>query len=672
MPDPAMFPDKLPQQDSGFFDKAADALTGAGASAAGNLAKMTRAIRDKSQSVFESLANSSAVYKIQVQKRRIVRDLKYELGPKITTIANQAKGRMASIGELMTTRVIDPAKDVLKNMKPLVDQLIEKLDIKFYRADSSTLYTENPEALPSPGPNETVAYDRFVDFDGKVIGFERATRTKTVDILRTGYPDEAEGIPQESTWASTVSIRELFRTRSRQEAKEHAVPVLANSWMQTLQNSEGAIVSSVSRSAALSDFAHGEISLQELKDYRQIEQLAKNQSTLDEAAQGRLKEMYLWRRGSSWESVAADIKKRALVSYGADKLTVDPSDDLKRAIDRAVEGRSQPGDDGLFATVELDGARLEAVIQSRERTIKIMALQDLYAHFEQVHADQDETLYSRVSLTDMEKMPKDESGFILDEHTQTMDMKSLYDSLEGVQVLFDLDEGRGPYFDDLGQIHMPSAFAGKVSSTVLHTVFFNISIQMHTDNTGIQKWINDEALAKLRQYSTHNEHTVRLSDSLRSVTQKTPHETAMEAVLALQEGGGRVGVNCFGGKDRTGYVIALVTRHHLQKLLPPGSLRTKQQSKLVRKWGRQLVGKTGIAAFIAKLNANHSWLKVTGFGLSLYGTSTPRGKMFRTAALASLGQTLLKTMITGKRQASKVVGQLYFDTLGAADSQRLE
>ena len=483
-----------------------------------------------------------------------------------------------------------------------------------------------------------------------------------------------------ATHASTNMPRFAFK-RLGMEAKEKMAPVLPNLRMQTVENSNGEVISAVTRSAAISDFSHGEVSLQELKDLKNLENFDK----LSKEEQTKLKELYLRDTESSSsespkiEEVAQEIKIKALIGYGAEKLVANSSKELSSLISEIQNS----GDPPLVAysklTMEqkelLDNAKIEpeklTEVQSQRREkLKLLVLQDLALHFKTTPLKGGkEILYGRTALVDLQKKTRNQHGFIMNERTQGLDMKAIFEELDGAEVKF--DKGlKDPYIDEKGGIHMPQEYLSKdpavaTETKTLNSVFFNICVQSgnksHMKNDGMQKNINDKMLEKLRTEHGGKQEFQDLETSLKKLTQSEkndPNQTVLLVTQFLQKNGGYSGINCYGGKDRTGYATALITHSHL-KAEAKGKADPKSIDSQAKNWGQQLLSSKGIAGQIANDNADHTALKLTRTDLELYGSSIKGHNLLRTAHRCKLGVNIIRNKITGTNSASLTAGQLY-------------
>lgn len=552
--------------------------------------------------------------------------------------------------------ILSPVDRAIRQIFPeKVSALVEKLN--------TTFRAEQPADQGSG-----VAVDVFMDDNGIGIAKETAVRINTMDILAKSLEtkpsgqyatDTVKSLAERYQWGSTNTPRFNFKYNERETAKNEALPILCNLRMQTLKNKDGQVISTVSRSAAISDFSHGEISLRELQDYQDLIRL-KNRTNIGMERSRDLMNIYGFdvTNPKVMEDVINDLKTRALISYGPENLLApDALKEVKDVVEKLVRGEELLEEDKTaMREAVIDEEKLSQAIRHRIEHLEFLVLQDLYAHFQQRPVEGDDTLYGRVSLLDMQKPPKNEFGCILYERTQGLDMKAIFDAFEGRDVFFDLDSAvQGPYIDDAGRIHMPREFSSEGRETTrLHTVLFNTSVQGHMNNEGIQQWINDDAMKKIARLKGV-EGQVSLFDG-----ELDPFKAPLKAIKWFQDAGGYVGVNCFGGKDRTGYLVALLTQQHLKERIPEND---PARRKLLRRWGRQLVSKRGVAAWIARENADHSVLKVTRYDLELYDLSTPKGHMLRVADLIRSTKMFPKAKITGELRESKVLGQLYQRTL---------
>lgn len=454
-----------------------------------------------------------------------------------------------------------------------------------------------------------------------------------------------------------------------QNTKNNFVPALINHRMQVVTDTDasGKLLSATGRSGAISDFGHGEISLQELEDYNDLVSLSENpafpQNQPDKF--NALIKRYSLESGffntdpfdkSKLQQLLLLLKGKALKSYGAEGLLETRDANYKKfktenlinnsELARRLEKLSTKKVDssllsklkGDLEPVELNPDKLKAIIESRKEKLSQQVLQDLFVHFKTRPASQATTIYGRTALIDMTKAGKNEYGCILHERTQGLDTSAILRDFDGATIKFDIDDdganaGKGPYRDENGIIHMPkSCRSGHLNETTLETLCLCTSVQGNTSNSGLQKAINDEAIAKLRKIeSSAVGAQTKIGSQIKQFTTslnrfwlfRKPFRTPRVALELIHNLGGYATVNCYGGKDRTGYLLAVMTDAQLKKILvswsglKKGKLG-KAEKALRKKWKAELVSEKGIGARVCKDNADHSVFKLTGVNLKLY------------------------------------------------------
>jgi hypothetical protein len=327
------------------------------------------------------------------------------------------------------------------------------------------------------------------------------------------------------------------------------------------------------------------------------------------------------------------------------------------------------------AKTDLNLEKLKQIVTNRTEHLTSQVLQDLVSHFQTKPASGPQTVYGRVSLLDATKKPKDESGFIMNERTQCLDMKAIYDKLDGAAIVFDVASSAAPFVDESGVIHMPKDCAApKVEKTTLRTIFANISGQGNTRNYGIQKEINREALEKLGQLKAKAmtpqekesyEHLKTLLEMLDAkFTMMDSFKVAAQLTEFMHSLNIYMSVNCYGGKDRTAYLEAVNTHLHLKKMLKaqyPQEKRvplSKKDRALLKRWNLELLSEASVAAGVIQDNAGHTIIKLSRFDLELYETTTVKGLATRIQDLTRAG----KMFAHGKQTSiSDTPGQLYND-----------
>lgn len=396
----------------------------------------------------------------------------------------------------------------------------------------------------------------------------------------------------EASWASTNSPRLLFEKLGPQEAKKVDIPVLGNLRVHRLNFKDGTTYS-INRSAALSDFVHSETNLSELKDYLSIYD-QKNIAHFQPEHVNYFKYYYNNRdvtKDSDWWMLRQSMENNIYKAYGTK-----------------------------------DVGKLQQIAADRRDNLRRHALQDLYMHFQSHPVAKDPVTYGRVALLDATKEAKtDKSGYHLDEKNQLMDMKAIYDELDGAPIHFDLGEEEGPFFDMEGRIHMPKYCCAPEfhqRSARLQTLLLNLSVQGNTRNSPLQYYLNQHAMAKLLQRGIPPDlhpYWEALNNKLR-FNEETDFATAHQAIFLLRRLG-YCSVNCYGGKDRTGYALALETYCSIdEKLKEKAYLHHVSEKKLqdtLAVIGRKLLGPSSVAVKIVDDNTGFKALKLSRFDLEL-------------------------------------------------------
>lgn len=477
--------------------------------------------------------------------------------------------------------------------------------------------------------------------------------------------------------------------RAYADHKENDIPLLLNSHLQTVTDNTSVTepLSQVGRSGAISDFAHGEVSLQEMQDYSDLVALSKNVRDVtkfarlislynlhkEETAIDNVTQSFLGKSGNGdnideekLKRVLLIIKAKIIKSYGGEKVLKNSSEEfalknlcigdsplrklLEKVNTKVLSTAETKELEHFLDDVEIDPAGLNLEVEKRAEKLTLLVLQDLSQHFNASPVNKKSAVYGRVALLDMFKNGKDESGCILNERTQGLDMLAVLNRLDGKKIKFDIEPddalsyGGGAFIDDVGNIHMPkSAARDGTTVSILHTLFFNISVQGNTDNKGIQKVINDEGIAKLKKLNNlTNEESEELHKSFSG-----DKNLAARGLVNHMTKIGCASVNCYGGKDRTGVLLALLTKSALKNNF--GNL----YDKMVGDWKNQLTSESGVAGKIAKANANHSILKVLAPNFALYPLSNRILHLFG-ALLMSLQAAFL-----GQKFEGDAKGQLY-------------
>lgn len=438
-----------------------------------------------------------------------------------------------------------------------------------------------------------------------------ASIQETLKTLATEEKEVTHATTQSPRFAFKASTPEESKTKFLKEKKNN-FEILINSWVQVVQkNTE--TVSIIGRSGAACDFAHGEISLQELKDYNRLQE-NKNISS-------RIRNMYHLNQISQ-DDVILILKAKMLMSYGGENLVQEKREDLylsalwdgntdfhkclKKCITHnnfSLSKKERALLQKYLKQVTIDPQQLKTIIMDRKRTLGRVILQDLEQLLETKPTKTDQVVYSRVGLLNMSRKGKID-GCVLNERTQGLDTFSLLRSLNNATIVFDQKEGSFIDWDTKPRtIHMPTHCSTLTPPprATLNTVFFNMSIQGSNEAIHVQNTVNKAGKKALK----HLNQTMPILD-------KKPTQNTLQLASTLQKLG-FVTIHCFGGKDRTGALAAMMT----QEALKTDKLY-KQNIDLYKKL---LVNETSILAKIADYNAGHSIAKVTALNLELFTLS---------------------------------------------------
>lgn len=390
------------------------------------------------------------------------------------------------------------------------------------------------------------------------------------------------------------------------------------------------VLSNANRSAAITDFAHNETNLMEMKDYLLLEEL------------------------KNGKEISSEEKERLLAMY--DLTTPDSNDRLEsvmKNIKKNIEDAYPPSD---LNSTKMDRP-MEDIITERRENLENLFLQDLMLHLESGakcdRCDPTRFTYSRESLVDMTKKPSNEDhGLVLSEKNQELDTYEILQELNGKKILFEeIDAAFIDPFDH--NIHLPIKYQqlseAPSNEISLDTFATNISVQGNTKNKGIQNFINQETFkninGKLKEMKNYNDQAFLKAKTeekdkriniAKKITQlelmaqeihtditngKKGFDLAEKIGVFLKEFG-NISVNCYGGKDRTGFMLALLTFNCFFPvftcLKDEIQIKITESSKNINHIGKQLISKTSVALKIVADNIGHFALKLLPFKLKLY------------------------------------------------------
>lgn len=463
-------------------------------------------------------------------------------------------------------------------------------------------------------------------------------------------------------------------------AKEHGTPVLINSQLQTVEGNDGNLVSSLGRSGAISDFAHGEISLQEQKNYQNL-QLMLAGTLKNPQAINRLTMLYDLKKGEGIDKeklsdLVLSIKAKIILSYGGENIIRGNPPPEKFSTQNLWTGDSplrlasqklaiknnlsklSPDEVSLLKSslkdVDLNVDKLNEINNKREQDLAGLALQDLEMHFEKTPVIKDKAIYCRMGLLDLAKDGKNEYNSLFNERTQGLDTFATLNFLDGKKIIFDVEEGKGSFIHADGTIHMPARCqSGGVKETTLSTAFLNVSVQGNVKNAGLQKSLNTFGLARLERLGVPKEELQNIKGMLNKISgagvplKGDVNKAARQIIDTVREKlDGYVSANCYGGKDRTGALLALMTKSALKNNF------SKVYDENADEWRTQITSNDGVMAKIADANAGHSVVKTMARNVALFGTIE---RLRHYSGAMKLGKQAAK----GIASESKAPGQLF-------------
>ncbi len=178
--------------------------------------------------------------------------------------------------------------------------------------------------------------------------------------------------------------------------------------------------------------------------------------------------------------------------------------------------------------------------------------------------------------------------FVQNERNQMLDMAEIFAEFDGKTLIFD---GKGPFIDNDGVVHLPTKkddADGKPIQRTLNATFHNISTQGQTKNTGEQAEVNQASLEKietqLQSYekkiaalpagerkNSYNHKISQRRKQFESIKdrlnnkQESNYKIGQDLAKFHQGLGAALGINCFSGKDRTGYAAVKLAGHFIKK-----------------------------------------------------------------------------------------------------------
>ncbi|ADI37520.1 hypothetical protein [Waddlia chondrophila] len=248
---------------------------------------------------------------------------------------------------------------------------------------------------------------------------------------------------------------------------------------------------------------------------------------------------------------------------------------------------------------------VDAVMEKRNQ---LMANQFLQIVMEQLEHSSPEDLAGNqlrmlhVGLLNHQSRSVDGTGWYHNEDQEMQDMADIFDQFDQAKLICD---GKGPYIDSDGNIHLPSMsqLPEGVQELSLRAIYLNQSVQGHTENDGTQRELNEKALKKLKGMGIDDETMKGLEQKLTG--KKSGYTSAADTVNLGLKARFKVSTGCLSAKDRTGFVSALVTKRKMEEKRFPKST--------VRRVMRGQLGTSSPAVRVIKDNTGTRIMKITPF-----------------------------------------------------------
>lgn len=244
---------------------------------------------------------------------------------------------------------------------------------------------------------------------------------------------------------------------------------------------------------------------------------------------------------------------------------------------------------------------------------------------------------TQVSLLDPNK-PKQTKGLHTYERNQILDMQTLFNMFNGKEIKF-TDTAAAFYHE--GIVYLPETLIPDKAKADLKEPYhiacqlFNISPCWSSRNRGLQEEINQAAWKQLNQQLTRLKKQVELHSELKQNFNLEDLQKRADEIKRRLDGGessfelalqvlfwqhlmqGGMGVNCYSGKDRTGYLgVLLVDALISQEIAQRQDLNKVEKEELRRKLQLDLMDMSlGSASQITYENTGQRALKISRFNI---------------------------------------------------------
>ena len=487
-----------------------------------------------------------------------------------------------------------PSRTALKIIADDVINIIEAVRCFFLGARAPVKIKEGPAAGESaeakcptitqefPFKNGVVFKDEC-KFQGTVDSYKRSLVAKQT-LEKEKEPEKSDVDLVNKKWVDCNHYRNQAKSfAGYKEFIATIKPILPNLIVETVTKKEGDEVTAtqvIARSGALTDQRNGHFSLSDLhkmkeeivtdpyKKYEDTlickikERIEATKTKAKKGSFGRKKEL------SSKQQESIDDVKNKLKEV--DWLVIDP------AADNKIRDRKNP----LY--VAHYNKAIDKLIKEREDFCIPQFLQLLEAEFgSSSRGENGKFLMVQTSLLHGTKPKFEKSGFRKDEQVQIEDMDRIFEKFDGYKIAFKPELDGSHVDQDAKTIYLPWSMKpqnfDEKKPIALRTAFFNISIQTdmsykdkNTDeSTDSFKSINQKNMKRLNTFAKEDCQE-SFSPILKPAEKSgyTDAAIAQNLIATIKERFGSacgVGVNCFSGKDRTGFILSRLTQWFIGK-----------------------------------------------------------------------------------------------------------
>lgn len=497
----------------------------------------------------------------------------------------------------------------------------QKMQYAYWADEMNRLTPENQsrflEALAGQaGQSHPLIYpeyrndERKLDIEGQ----------KRMDLIFYGIVHATEMIDR-IKYHLELKSEYIKSSTTRIRGQDHAPSVLVNARYQTFTNPHHQTLE-VFRTGALYDFRDPGNTVSELEAYLDAIKANKPEQ-LDEEINSREKELRSFEEGSllklsrpSKDNKKADAIRNSLIPLYMLRDFRDGSSSIYKliSIQRVIEEKKRFIDDQMV------------------QMIMVQVSHNLN-HFE---GDKFTLVYDGLlnELKSGKDHVVDESGLIMDEGKNILEMKDAFHRFQGKKLIFDKT---GPYQDRSGNVHLPYVLPHR-KTLDLECVYFNFTVNGSEVNNPLQKEVNDEAIHKMKKILDKlGEKAPQLTEELyirreyihldSQLKNKDSNFKMASSLLTSQFllrnlmnqhqlGCFAIGAGCYSAKDRTAIAIELaMTQAGVDPLLKQLDLPSKEKTEIREKLIDKITDEEGLSAEIAFQNTGSRTIKYLAFFL---------------------------------------------------------